>query len=494
MAEQGAVGMVCPNGHGGFAAGSQVCMHCGARLVAGAAAAPRFPPAAVYPPAPGPPPAPPSPAPGYAPVIGAPAPPPGCGACGGNGVRLPVDMLVCPECHWLRPLAPGYAVDPAAFVWGQDGSAMARLRSIGPINSAARAISDKVGRRWIESTFNAVRLGEKQVPGVWRLSVHAARVLGMPTMPDVYLSGDRMWEAATYGSDTNSFVVVGTALLSNFQGPDLLFLLAREMGHCRAGHALWKTVIRFLLGEQGPRKGLGGGLLEKLNPAALVEGALELPLLAWARQAEITADRAGMLALGDEDVARRVLLSWCLKSAVVFRQINIQAWLEQMDDGDDQMTRLSEVASSATPYITRRLKLLAQYANSQELKHYRSVIEPLARGSELAAGVRPSSGMPSQAPPTSAQAQVPGRPPTSTPAPAPVPAPAPDDLRLACPTCKAPMRIPRAVLAGKEVVNVRCPGPDCRRLVTLRRQPAAAPKPAPLSARQLADEGQAEGE
>jgi hypothetical protein len=61
----------------------------------------------------------------------------------------------------------------------------------------------------------------------------------------------------------------------------MLFLLAREMGHCRAGHALWKTVIRFFLGEQGPGKGMmAGGIFNAiLSPTALIESAIEAPLL-----------------------------------------------------------------------------------------------------------------------------------------------------------------------------------------------------------------------
>jgi Zn-dependent protease with chaperone function len=53
----------------------------------------------------------------------------------------------------------------------------------------------------------------------------------------------------TFGSDTSAFIVLGTAILTNFQNDELLFVLAREMGHCRAGHALWKTVTRFLTGD-----------------------------------------------------------------------------------------------------------------------------------------------------------------------------------------------------------------------------------------------------
>jgi hypothetical protein len=60
---------------------------------------------------------------------------------------------------------------------------------------------------------------------------------------------------------------------------------------------------------------LSNGLLNAINPVKLIEGAVEMPLMAWSRQSEITADRAGLLAVGDEALARRVLLAWSIRSA-----------------------------------------------------------------------------------------------------------------------------------------------------------------------------------
>jgi Zn-dependent protease with chaperone function len=364
---------------------------------------------------------------------------------------------------------------------------MAKLRSIAPLNKSARMISDRIGRRWIESTFSAVRLSDNQFPAVYNLAVLAARILAMPSMPDVYVSGERLWDCVTYGSEANSFVLIGSALVSNFRGDDLLFLLAREMGHCRAGHALWKTVIRFLLGEQGQRKGFfgsGGGVLSALNPLQLVSGTIELPLLAWARQAEITGDRAGLLAVGSEEVARRVLLSWCLKSMMLYRHVNIDAWMQQLDDADEQITKLSEFAYASTPYITRRLKLLAQYARGPELEHWRPIINPLRESAKIALEwnpQRPPSGAGRPAA-SSAKARNPASPAAAKKA-------AEDFVRLACPHCRSALRVPRKVLAGKETFRIKCPTTDCGRVVTLKRNVAPADVTAPEKLPRQVQEG-----
>jgi Zn-dependent protease with chaperone function len=394
-----------------------------------------------------------------------PAPlPPACGTCGGGGQWLDAEKIICKECRWLRPLAPGYAIDCSAFQWAEDGRAMSALRAITPLNAAAEAISEKIGRRWIESTLNGVRLNERQLPEIYAEAVRAARMIGMAKMPDIYISGEYFWDSLTFGTDKDSFIILGTMLAMNFRGDDLLFLLAREMGHCRAGHALWKTVLRFFMGEQGRRKGLmAGGIFAALSPSALIGGAIEMPLLGWARQAEITADRAGLLAVGSEEIARRVLMSWTLKSPVLYRQINVEAWLEQQAaEGDDEMSRFTELTMSSTPYIARRLKLMSQFAQSEDLKRWHSLIK------NFEAKAVPA-GKSKKSPPPQGGAK--------------------GDIRVKCTSCATPLRVPAKVLEGKQQISIRCPNPQCGKLTQLKKQArgkpgappakkAAAPQPA----------------
>lgn len=374
-----------------------------------------------------------------------------CYTCGGDANNLPARVVICKECRALKPLVPGYQVDASAFAWAADAKAMSTLRSLTPLNAAAKAVSEKVGRRWIETTFNGVLLSERQMPHIFSQAVRAARILGMSHMPSVYLSGERAWDCLTFGTDRDSFVVVGSALAGNFQGVDMLFLLAREMGHCKSGHALWKTVIRFFLGEQGPAKGfMAGGIFAALSPSALISGAIEMPLLAWARQAEITADRAGLLTVGNEEVARRVLLSWSLKSSFIYKQINIEAWLEQQSIDDDSYIKLSELTTTSTPYIGPRLKLLTQFANSPELKHSLRIISETIKA--------------------------------ATPPAPPKPKEEPNVIRFQCSTCSTAMKIPRSALEGKSDLPVKCPNAKCGAITRLKKnvkpgQSVTAPTP-----------------
>jgi predicted Zn finger-like uncharacterized protein len=384
--------------------------------------------------------------------------------------------MVCPECSWLRPLFPGYTLDRSVFLWAQDGQAMNKLQSISALHSAVKSVSDKVGRPWIESTFNGIRLGPRQFPDVWIRAVLAARILGLPKMPDVYISGDSQWNTYTYGTDTSAFIVLGTAILNNFQNDDLLFVLAREMGHCRAGHALWKTVSRFLVGDTSTHGILSNGVLNaiSLSPTKWLQDAVDLPLMAWARQADVTADRAGLLAIGDEALARRVLLAWSIRSARLLKQVNIEEWMKQEDASDDQMTRFSEMTTSSSMYTTRRLRMLGQAGRETELMRRSQTIQPIRKqlSPPPQSAILPGMGGPAAGVRRPVAVQRPASAPGSAPtASASAPLPQSDSVRVLCNKCQTAMRIPLAVLRGKASLNVRCP--KCQNIFTLRPKPAS---------------------
>jgi predicted Zn finger-like uncharacterized protein len=373
---------------------------------------------------------------------------------------------------------PGYHLDYTAFLWAQDGQAMNTLQHMSSLSSIARVASDKIGRPWVEATYNGILLGPNQLPDIWNLAVLAARILGLPRLPDVYVSGDSMWNTYTFGSDQSAFIVLGTSIITNFHNDDLLFVLAREMGHCRVGHALWKTVIRFLAGDIGMHSGLlGAGVLNSISPTKLLENALEMPLMAWSRQSEVTADRAGLLAVGDEALARRVLLTWSIRSATLLKQVNIEEWMKQEQASGAQLTRISEATTSSQMYTAHRLSLLGGAAKETELMRWSKLIQPERQ--KLQAALKPAP-VPAKVSAVPKPAAGPAPAPAAGPAPTPAAAAAPaDSLRVVCDKCKSAMRVPFSALRGKSSLNVRCP--QCQNVITLRSKsaPPSAPAGAP---------------
>ncbi|KAF0183332.1 MAG: Uncharacterized protein FD124_247 [Alphaproteobacteria bacterium] len=379
----------------------------------------------------------------------------GCSACGGDGAKLSVGEVMCPVCRWLRPLGDGYELPVETFLWRLDAEAMMRLQSLGPVTAAAHHISERYGRPWFEASVNGVRLSPSQMPDVFALAVRMARIVGLNRMPEIYVSGEQMWDAKTLGTDAYAFIVLGSVLVS-FKGADLAFMLAREMGRVRAGHAVWRTAFELLMGRrQSQRTIMGDGVMQFLNPAKIVESAFEAPLMAWARHSEITADRAGQLATGNLDTARRVLLQWTLKSFPIHARLNMDDWIRQEDESDDPSIQAVEATMSSTPFIARRLKLAREFHVGEDMKGWRAVIEHFdAEDRRLR-------------PPKDVTATSGGK---GKEAPA-------DTVRLVCVSCQAPMRVKRAQLVGDKPVNVRCPNPACGKVLSVKPKKPTEPRP-----------------
>lgn len=380
-----------------------------------------------------------------------------CTSCGGDGKKLPVSDVMCRECRWLRPLGEGYTLPVEAFLWRLDAEAMMRLQSLGPVTAAAHHISERYGRPWFEASVNGVRLSENQLPDVFALAVRQARIVGLDRMPEIYVSGETMWDAKTLGTNNYAFVVLGSVLTS-FKGDDLSFMLAREMGRVRAGHAVWRTAFELLMGRrQSQRTIMGDGVMQFLNPAKIVESAFEAPLMAWARHSEITADRAGQLATGNLALTRRVLLQWNLKSFPIHARLNMEDWEKQEDESDDATMMAVEATMSSTPFIARRLKLAREFNATEDMQAWRKVIDHHDAEDKR---LRPPKEVKAAAGATEKKGKADD-----------------DTVRLVCVSCNGPMRVKRAQLAGDKPVNVRCPNPACGKVLAVKPKKPAEPRP-----------------
>ncbi len=430
-----------------------------------------------------------------------------CTACG-DGAHLPKTQGYCPQCRWLRPLGPDYHSPIEFLMWDLDAAAMRTLRNSGPINAAAQAISQKFGRPWLEAAVNGIRLGPDQMPDVFNQAILAARILGLNHMPEIYISGEQMWDCVTLGDENGAFIVVGSVLL-NFGEPELLYLLGREMGHVAAGHAMWNTVSRFMSGQAAQRTIMGEGVMQFINPAKIVESAVEAPLMAWARQSQITADRAGALVVGHNDIGRRVTIQWAMKSFPVLKKLNMEALERQIADSLHGAHQMAEMTTGSQPFLARRLRLQSEFAATSDFHGWRRVIDhwleaarpvvpppaPVDDGHVRLNCIACSeplrfdrSKFPNETdsikvrcPNAACRKVLEVRPAPPKSAKIERIAPEQDDnsLRIECAACHRPLRVLKAALEGKSEVRIRCANVECRTVLSVRPPPGAAPPKEP---------------
>jgi Zn-dependent protease with chaperone function len=233
------------------------------------------------------------------------------------------------------------------------------------IRALARLSLDKVVGVMTKSTH--VRCGPKQVPSLWKLYTEVCDTLDMPP-PPLYLANNAQMNAYTTGVE-EPVIVVTSALVSGMKDAEIQAVLGHELGHFMAGHVLYRLVaenIKTILV-------MFGNLTFGLGP--LLELGLVPALLYWYRCAELTADRAGLLAVQDPETVFGVEMKLGAGAAGRFDQeLDIGTFMEQArecetsDDVWSNIYRAILESNMTHPWPVVRAREIEQWVRSGDYK------------------------------------------------------------------------------------------------------------------------------
>ena len=246
----------------------------------------------------------------------------------------------------------------AAYSYAGDLKVRQTLGKIRPVTLAAEAAV----RFWqtVEKSRmlgTAVKVTEKQFPNLHKLAVRCADTLQI-AVPTLYVSPNiGALNAHTFGTTDDAYIVLNAALIDHLSEPELLDVIGHECGHIQNDHAVYLTTLYFL--------GQAGGTLLRWGAKPAV-----LALKAWARRAEITCDRTGLLCTRDLDVSIGCLVKLALGSKKLYSEINLDEYLRQLDEARGP-GRLDEL-SRTHPYLPKRVAALRLFA---ETTYYRSLVK-----------------------------------------------------------------------------------------------------------------------
>ena len=211
------------------------------------------------------------------------------------------------------------------YVHPEDSKALAALKAIPGIDSALRKLLSVTGESALRVIFTAssVKVTPKQFPDLHAKLQIACTTLGVD-MPEFFVQQSPVVNAFTYGSEKH-IIVVHSALLERLNDEETLAVIAHEVGHIHAEHALYLTAARLMefLANASVAKLLPGSEIIKF----IVSAGINSALLAWARRAELSCDRAAMLVVQDPHVVGRVMMK--LAGGTFASKMDYDLFLEQ---------------------------------------------------------------------------------------------------------------------------------------------------------------------
>jgi Zn-dependent protease with chaperone function len=175
--------------------------------------------------------------------------------------------------------------------------------------------------RFVHGVFLSknIRLSERQLPEIYKHLPPICELFGI-RVPDLYLEMSPYPDAYTIG-EQNVSICLTSGLLEIMNEEELHAVIAHECGHIVCQHMLYHTLAQFLLYT-------GANLF---MPLEIVAEPVKMALRYWNRRCELSADRAGAVAVGSSKPIISTMIRLAGGPRSITDAVDLNVYLEQAE-------------------------------------------------------------------------------------------------------------------------------------------------------------------
>ena len=253
-----------------------------------------------------------------------------------------------------------------------DKKALASLQSMPGLSPLLKKVNeygiDRLLR--LQSIASEIRVTPRNFPQLYQPLLEACQILDVTTIPELYLfRGTGHIRTYIIGVE-KPIVGINIEAMQWLNYDELLFIFGYEIARIKSQHMIYHQMSIVMpvlkIWISSTTLGLGG----------LIASGVELALYNWVMMAKFTADRAGLLACQDIDVATTALMKLAGLPEEYLTPHVIEDFLVQSRefaansvDSLDQVTKILSYSDSNLSWLVMRTGELLKWVDSGEYNH-----------------------------------------------------------------------------------------------------------------------------
>jgi Zn-dependent protease with chaperone function len=247
------------------------------------------------------------------------------------------------------------ARDGAAYSYAGERKVRRALGSARPVTMAIEATTrlwkGSARRELLEMSEKVTDVAHPRVLAATRRAAQALRL----EPPAVYVAPETSRiRVQALGADDDPCVVVNAQLLPRLDDDELCAVIAHELAHVQNNHVLHATALFYLTHSAS-------------FFVRWIVGPAIMTLQAWSRRAQITCDRAALLATRDLDTTLRALVRLELDRDPE-HPVDPDAYLADLPEAQRGLSKYAELLRS-NPQLPKRVQALRVFADSNFYRH-----------------------------------------------------------------------------------------------------------------------------
>ena len=209
----------------------------------------------------------------------------------------------------------------------------------------------------VQQTGSSICVTQDATPALFNLVNDVARTVDVENVPQIYTRWGYEIYITTDG-DKHPKMIVNTGTVDLLTSEEQRFMIGHEFGHIKSNHLKYLLLCRYW------------SMYESYIPGSTL---LQIPLFYWSRMTDLTADRIGLLACQDINVALKTMIKMAGAPEALYDNLNVDAFIEQAESFKlskmgimNKIVEKISIMDNAAPWMVRRAAELLKWYKSGE--------------------------------------------------------------------------------------------------------------------------------